>query len=86
MRNSPTIDNPLADRNLPHGIGIDQQPVSREEKQRVDPDPDRGTSPRIGLAFSLAWATDRARARPISRYFRPDRSTPGIILGKSAPE
>jgi hypothetical protein len=34
------IEDPLADGDLPHRIGIDQQPVAGEQKQRIDGDAD----------------------------------------------
>src|SRR6202023_4049433 len=42
-----------------------------------------GSRARRGFASSALWATDRVIGR-ISRRLRRDRSTSGIILGKSA--
>jgi len=34
------IENPLADRDLPHGVGIVQKPVAEHDQQHIDVEAD----------------------------------------------
>ncbi|HWG71527.1 MAG TPA: hypothetical protein VN692_19090 [Steroidobacteraceae bacterium] len=40
VRHCVVIDDPLADGDLPHRVGIDQKPVPGEQEQRIDADAD----------------------------------------------
>ena len=39
-RHRAMVEDPLPDRDLPHRVGIDQQPVAGQQKQRIDADAD----------------------------------------------
>jgi len=48
------VDDPLPDGDLPHRVGVDQQPVSGQEKQRIDAgaDPQRQQAAHRAGGFS----------------------------------
>ena len=87
LRHRAMVEDPLPDGDLPHRIGIDQQPVSGQHEQRIDDDADpqrQQAAQRAGVLGAMGDGHGHRRGRISLRVSGRIEACQGIILGKSA--